>query len=364
MLQSLAGKWPIQTFADRTDLPASPLLEHRRVPLPSGPVFVRTILFTVLASVVYLWRRGDSRSIRIATEGAFPFCQISHTQFCHRYFLRHHRDALATTWTRRIARTVTHRWCAFLEPLGFRNARTIVVPSQGMARELTVTYPELTKDKIRVIPNPVDTELFQRDPDFCPTDVHQRLGIPEGSFVLSFCALGGFTRKGLPVVFQALAESYSPAIHLIVVGGGTSEIREFTAAAKRLDIGQNVHFAGLQNDIRPYLWSSQAYVFPSAYETFSLACFQAAASALPLIATRLNGVEEFLTDGVNGWLVERTSEAVAAAIREAAASRARTALMGQAAQQSVQAYATGIFQCRWLQLLDREFGIRPGDAPQ
>jgi UDP-glucose:(heptosyl)LPS alpha-1,3-glucosyltransferase len=105
-------------------------------------------------------------------------------------------------------------------------------------------------------------------------------------------------------------------------------------------------------------------VFPSAYETFSLASFQAAAAGLPLITTRFNGVEDFLIDGVNGWLVERTAEAVAAAIRDAAASPEKTARMGHTAQVHVQAYGTEIFQARWLELLDHEFGITLHNMPR
>jgi glycosyltransferase involved in cell wall biosynthesis len=115
---------------------------------------------------------------------------------------------------------------------------------------------------------------------------------------------------------------------------------------------------GLQNDIRPYLWSSHVFVLPSAYEAFSLICFQAAAAGLPLIATRVYGVEDLLVDGVNGWMVERTDGAVAAAIQHAAASPERTSLMGRAAQERATAYDTQIFQSRWLQLLENEFGIR------
>ena len=357
MIESLAGKWPVHTIANRTDLPASPLLTQTRVPLPPGPVFLRTILFTLFASLIYLPRNRNPSAIRIATEGAFPFCQIAHTQFCHRYFLRHHSDAIATNWLRRLARTITYRWCALLEPIAFRHARKIVVPSQGMARELQSTYPALAAGKIHVIPNPVDIKRFERDPAFSPTGIYQQLGIPADAFVLSFCALGGFTRKGLPIVFQAVADIRNPRIHLIVIGGRQGEIHEFAALAKRLAVEQNVHFAGLQNDIRPFLWSSHAYVFPSAYETFSLASFQAAAAGLPLIATRLNGVEDFLVDGINGWLVDRTAESVASAIRAAAASPGKTALMGRTAQTQVQEYGIELFQFRWLELLRKEFGI-------
>jgi glycosyltransferase involved in cell wall biosynthesis len=41
------------------------------------------------------------------------------------------------------------------------------------------------------------------------------------------------------------------------------------------------------------------FAFPTAYETFSLAGFEAAAG-LPLIVTPVHGIAEFLRDGRNG----------------------------------------------------------------
>lgn len=358
MLEALAGRWPIHTIVNRTDLPSSRLLKQTRVPVPARPVFVRTIFYAFFSAAIYWLRVRTSSNTRIAAEGAYPFCHISHVQFCHRYFLLHYSDVIATTWARRLARTINYRWCAFLEPIAFRHARKIIVPSQGLVRELELMYPEMTRGKIEVIPSPVDVSRFQRKPDFSPFSISQKLGIPRNAFVLSFCALGGFTRKGLPLILKALQNLNDPLIHLLVIGGTASEIREFTLSAERSNVISRVHFAGLQEDVRPYLWSSHVYVFPSAYETFSLACFQAAAAGIPLIATRLNGVEEFLEPGVNGWLVERSADSVKIAIQEAAASREKTARMGEAAQAKVQSYAAEIFQARWLAMLDREFGIR------
>lgn len=346
-------------MVNASDLAPAPLLTQTRIPLPRGPDVLRRLLFPILATFAHL-RHDRAPGVRIATESAFPFPQISQTPFCHRYFLRHHRDAIATTWPRRVSRMLTHCWLAFLEPIAFRRARRIVVSSQGTARELESTYPALTRGKIYVIPNPVDTEYFRRDSGFGAHAIYDDLGIKNPTLILSFGALGGFTRKGLPLVLDALAEIRNPTIHLIVIGGQPSEIREFASVAKRLKLDHSVHFIGLQSDFRPYLWSSDAFILPSAYESLPLVCLQAAAAGLPLISTRINGVEDFLVDGVNGWMVERTAADVASAIRAAAADPARCREMGQAAQALAQSYDTAHFQSRWLELLRDEFQIGVG----
>lgn len=356
MLESVSGKWPVHIVANASDLPPTPLLTQTRIPLPRTPDVARRLLFPILATAAHL-RQCRAPGIRIATESAFPFPQISQNHFCHRYFLRHHGDAVATTWARRITRTLTHRWLAFLEPIAFRHSRKIVVSSKGTARELESIYPELTRGKICLIPHPVNTKYFRRDPGFDAHTFRHQLGITSPTLVLSFCALGGFTRKGLPFVLDGLAEIRNPGIHLIVIGGQPSEIREFKIKAQRLGVESGVHFVGLQSDFRPYLWSSDVSILPSAYESLPLVCLQAAAAGLPLISTRINGVEDFLIDGVNGWMVDRTTTSVASAIRAAAADPAHCREMGQAAQESAQSYDTAKFQARWLELLRNEFGL-------
>lgn len=336
-------------FINRTDLPDGALIRKTTIPLPEGPVFARAILYTLFSTGAYALSRRSKPGLRISTEGAFPFCDVCHSQYCHRIFLSRHRSSIAGTSLRRGARILTHCWGALCENLAFRWAKTIVVPSRGIAREIESAYPRLVRGKIRVIPNPVDADSFSRPLDFQAAAVHEKLGIPPDAFVLSFCALGNFERKGLRFVLEALAGLRN--VRLLVIGGSPSEVSEYRGLADRLGVSNSVFFAGLQSDIRPYLWSSRVFVFPSVYEGFALACLQAAAAELPLITTSINGVEEFIVDGVNGWIIERTSASVRAAIEKAALSPGQLPAMGRAARQGVQIYRQERFQARWLELL-------------
>jgi glycosyltransferase involved in cell wall biosynthesis len=241
--------------------------------------------------------------------------------------------------------------------MAFRRARIIVTPSRGLARELESVYGPLVRGKIQIIPNPVDVESFARPLGFSPQPVYRRFGIPEDAFVISLCALGNFEWKGLPLILEALQRLHDSSIHLLVVGGSSPEVLQFQSEADRLNISRSVHFAGIQPEIQPFLWSSHAFVFPSIYEGFPLVCLQAAAAGLPLIATRVNGVEEFVIHNVNGFLIERTAESIYSAIANAAANRTRTAAMGRAARQSVEIYDEAHFRARWLTLFAEELGI-------
>ena len=54
-------------------------------------------------------------------------------------------------------------------------------------------------------------------------------------------------------------------------------------------------FVGRETQVRPFLWLADAFVFPTAYEAFSLSILEAAAG-LPLIVTRVDGVGDFASN--------------------------------------------------------------------
>ena len=112
-----------------------------------------------------------------------------------------------------------------------------------------------------------------------------------------------------------------------------------------------VRFVGMQADIRPYLWAADATILPSAYETFSLAVFQAAAAGLPpIVSDALYGPDEFVEHEVNGWAVTRSEAGVRAALADAIAHVERLPEMSNAAQAAVQPYSQHAFVAKWKSL--------------
>jgi glycosyltransferase involved in cell wall biosynthesis len=60
---------------------------------------------------------------------------------------------------------------------------------------------------------------------------------------------------------------------------------------------------GYQNDVRPYFSISDVLVFPSYREGFPNVVMQAGAMGLPSIVTNINGCNEIIEEGVNGWMI-------------------------------------------------------------
>jgi UDP-glucose:(heptosyl)LPS alpha-1,3-glucosyltransferase len=121
-----------------------------------------------------------------------------------------------------------------------------------------------------------------------------------------------------------------------------------------MGLTSRVHFAGMQKDVRPHFWAADAFVLPSVYEVFPLVALEAAAAAVPMVVSPLNGVEEFLADGENGFLVERSSGGVSSGVRRLLEmNEDQRRALGTRAQQDVRQYSIDAFQAKWRDVYDR-----------
>lgn len=138
--------------------------------------------------------------------------------------------------------------------------------------------------------------------------------------------------KGTDVLMDAfldhLAEAL-PDLRLIVVGVGPEDRRQ---ASRRPDLlPDRVHWAGIQDDVRPFLAASDIYVQPSRSEGLGLAIMEAMRESLPVVATKVGGVPEVVADGESGLLVDPDApDALAAAISGVLADRSLARRLGAA----------------------------------
>lgn len=242
------------------------------------------------------------------------------------------------------------------------------MPSSGLAREIEHCYPEAAA-RLRVIANPVATEHFVRPPAFDRARQREAYGFSDQHVVLAFVALGDFERKGLGLLLDAVAAldaAARAAVRLLVVGGAVGEVAEYASLAAERGVGHAVRFTGLLQDVRPALWASDVFAFPSNYETFGLAAAQAAAAGLPVMACEgVHGLAEFVVHGRGGWLVARTHAAILGWLKQVLANPAALPDMGRVAAQAVRPYGRERFQELWRELLGEAAGDRlPQPAPE
>jgi glycosyltransferase involved in cell wall biosynthesis len=72
--------------------------------------------------------------------------------------------------------------------------------------------------------------------------------------------------------------------------------------AEKLGVSEDVIFVGKQGRIADYLGVSDIFLLPSELESFGLAALEALACEVPVIATRIGGIPEVVSDGESGYL--------------------------------------------------------------
>lgn len=191
--------------------------------------------------------------------------------------------------------------------LGRGRYRRIVAISERV-REQLKEYYGVPEEKIVTIPNGINLERFSPDNSTARAQVRQSLGIDENVPLVLFVG-SQFRLKGLEFAIRGVAQMNTQA-HLLVVGNDSAG--NFRNLAKELGVLDRVHFAGARKDLPEIYPAADVFVFPSLYETFALVCLEAMASGLPVVATRVGGIEDYLHDEENGLFIKREATDIAA----------------------------------------------------
>jgi UDP-glucose:(heptosyl)LPS alpha-1,3-glucosyltransferase len=132
-------------------------------------------------------------------------------------------------------------------------------------------------------------------------EVRRSFGVPENVSLLLFVGTQ-YRLKGLEFAIRALPEMKTEAV-LLVIGGDIAA--PFKRLAEQLGVRDRVIFAGARNDLPRIYPAADALVLPTLYETFALVCIEAMASGLPVLASPVGGIEDYLRDGDNGFYIKR-----------------------------------------------------------
>jgi starch synthase len=196
---------------------------------------------------------------------------------------------------------------SFCERVAIENADAIVAVSAGMKRDVLAAYPTVDPEKIRVVYNGIDTELYRPDPG---TDVIERLGIDLGRPSVVF--VGRITRqKGLPYLMRACHDLPSEAQIVLLAGApDTREIaEEVEGLARDLREARDEHGVIWVQEMLPkheviqVLTHATIFVCPSIYEPMGIVNLEAMACETAVVATATGGIPEVVADGETGVLV-------------------------------------------------------------
>jgi glycosyltransferase involved in cell wall biosynthesis len=187
-----------------------------------------------------------------------------------------------------------------------RNGVVIVVSERTRREAQRFVHPGTV---MHIIPNGTDLNQFRPVSNEERTKVRALHGAGPEEFLLLFVG-HEFERKGLAFLLDALRLLPSN-VKLWVIGGRLSSQADYEARARRLDVAERVRFWGTRFDAEEFYRLADAFVLPSAYETFAIVGVEALASGLPVLMTAQGGVREYLRDGENGFFIEMDAADIA-----------------------------------------------------
>jgi glycosyltransferase involved in cell wall biosynthesis len=242
---------------------------------------------------------------------------------------------------------------------------TAVCPSRFMANELAdLGFP---RGRIRVVHNGVDVDRFariERDPAKRP-DLRRRLGLPEADLVVA-CVARIDPVKNHSLLFRAVELSRRQGVRVALVCVGEADLldRDYAnrlrAETQTLGIADQVHWAGRQEDVAPWLGAADVFALASHAEGGTpSALLEAGAAGLPLLATPL-GCDEVVLPGRTGLVFDATdAEGCAAAMLHMARNHADRLRFGNEAQRHVRAsFGMERLTTEWLEIFERLLQVR------
>ncbi len=235
-----------------------------------------------------------------------------------------------------------YRVSSWAERTAYEAADAIIAVSQGTAADIRACYPAVDPDRIHVVYNGIDCDLYRPDPD---RDVLDRLGIDPNRPYVTF--VGRITRqKGVPHLLRA-GLAFDPALQILLLAGAadTPELKAETDAAIEALSARRTGVVVVsemlpREQVRQVLTHALLFACPSVYEPLGIVNLEAMACETAVVASAVGGIPEVVVDGETGLLVAYDEEHTdtfelrfAEAVNTLAADPDRAAAMGKAGRQ-------------------------------
>jgi glycosyltransferase involved in cell wall biosynthesis len=247
------------------------------------------------------------------------------------FFTDHHSRpadyvaARAPLWKRAAARLINR-------PL------TKVISVSNYGYRCMTTADLLPQNRFEMIYNGVDLSRVSRDSRRA-SDFRNRHSIPaDRAIVVQVSWI--IPEKGITDLLETarLVIAQNPNVQFVIVGEG-SHREQYTRAAAEMGLGDHVTWTGMSRD--PFgegVFDAADVVCQMSRweEVFGWMIAEAMAHGKPVVATRVGGIPELITDGVSGYLVGRgDAEAASKRVLELLIDSKLRASMGQAARETV-----------------------------
>ncbi len=155
---------------------------------------------------------------------------------------------------------------------------------------------------VNVVYNGIEAERFRPPGPAVLTDLRRELGLADqGPVLVNVAMLRKHKGQRWLIEMMPWVLQRYPQARLLIVGDG-EERMALEGMVRDRGLGQAVRFLGVRHDVPHLLALAQVFLFPSLGEGLGIAALEAMAAARPVVAFRLPVLEEFIEDGVTGYL--------------------------------------------------------------
>jgi len=201
-----------------------------------------------------------------------------------------------------------YRVSSWVEKTAVEGADAVIAVSSGMRDDVLRTYPALDPNRVHVVRNGIDTQVWYPIQPEPGDSVLAELGVDVSRPIVAF--VGRITRQKGVAHLIAAAHHFDPDIQLVLCAGApdTPEIAaEVTNAVQELARARSGVFWVREMlpiaKIREILSAATVFVCPSVYEPLGIVNLEAMACATAVVASDVGGIPEVIADQQTGLLV-------------------------------------------------------------
>ena len=180
-----------------------------------------------------------------------------------------------------------------------------VISVSEEARQYHIQISGSSAKQVTTIFNGIDLSAFLDMNNAVEREsIRGELGVPLDANVLITIAVLR-APKGVQYMIRALPAVLAahPNTYYLVVGSG-SHRDALIEEVNRAGVSERVIFAGMRRDVPRLMAASDVFVLPTLTEALPTVLAEAMAAKLPIVASRVGGIPEMVTDGQNGVLLE------------------------------------------------------------
>jgi UDP-glucose:(heptosyl)LPS alpha-1,3-glucosyltransferase len=180
--------------------------------------------------------------------------------------------------------------------------RSVIAVSNRVRHDLADCYGRTAN--VDVIYHGIDVDQFSPwNRTTWRKEMRSQLNLADRDFVFLFV---GDLRKGAASAIEALSRLAKGKLLLV----SRTPVNDYARMAARLGLADRVVLSPPTTHIERFYAASDAFVFPTPYDAFGMVIAEAMASALPVITSREAGAAEWISDGIDGILLENPSDSI------------------------------------------------------